>query len=85
LPSSGVSGRVLEALGPIVDASAELLRRAGEPFGGGPGPAEGPVFARTAPPAPEHEGEAETAPPARARAEDAGWDEVDELFRGGGH
>jgi hypothetical protein len=85
LPSIGVSARVLEALGTIVGASAEFLRRAGEPFGAGPGPAQGPVFARTARPAPEHERTVERAAPAAGdRAEDAEWDEVDELFRGGG-
>jgi hypothetical protein len=85
LPSTGVSGRVLEALGAIVGASAGFLRRAGEPFGAGPGPAEGPVFARTARPSPEHERMEElAAPAAERRAEEPGWDEVDELFRGGG-
>ncbi len=82
LPASGVSQRVLEALGRIVGVSADSLRRMGEALEpGGPGPAE-KVFARTAAPS-EYAAEpppAQASPAARPEAE---WDEVDELFRGG--
>ena len=82
LPSAGVSNRVLEALGRIVGASTEALRRAGEPLGEGPeaGGREA-VFARTA--RVEQAYEADQAPAAAAPAREAEWDEVDELFRGG--
>jgi acyl-CoA dehydrogenase len=44
----------------------------------------GTVFARTGRPAPEHERMEElSAPAAERRDEEPGWDEVDELFRGG--
>lgn len=84
LPSQGVSSRVLEALGAIVGASAEFLRQAGTPLGGGRLADEDIVYTRTAfqderfalgeqvPPAPRSPGAAEVE-----------WDEVDELFRGG--
>jgi hypothetical protein len=83
LPSAGVSGRVLDALAGIVGASAESLRRAGEPLSKEPPDgAKGAVFARKAPPAPGYAspGEALEAHAANRVAE---WDEVDELFRGG--
>jgi hypothetical protein len=82
LPSSGVSQRVLEALGQILGTSADALRRAGEGLGdvgGGAGsPDAPPAFARAAP--------ASAGSPAPARESDASddeWDDVDELFRGG--
>lgn len=85
LDAGGVSARVLEALGGIVGASAESLRRAGEAAAGRAGmaaPGE-PAFTRMQHPAPEYAQEraAEERAP-EAGAED--WDEVDELFRGGG-
>ena len=78
LPARGVSMRVLEALGEIVGASADALRRAGESARWpAPPPASAPVFARTAAGAPPAE-------PARAAERpDVEWDEVDQLFRGG--
>ncbi|MEK6327797.1 MAG: hypothetical protein AABM66_09810 [Actinomycetota bacterium] len=83
LPSAGVSSRVLEALAGIVGASAEALRRAGEPLSKEPsGEAEAAVFARRATPAPEYGSPGEAL---EAHDEDRAveWDEVDELFRGG--
>jgi hypothetical protein len=84
LASSGVSDRVLEALGRIVGESAAVLRAAGTlapppP----PPPAPGAAFARVAAPAPAFR--AAGGAPARARAEAAEpeRDEVDELFTGG--
>jgi hypothetical protein len=80
LPSGGVSSRVLDALGEIVGATGEFLRRAGEPLGTGGAPSPGEVYARTRKPgAPAVDGEAARpdARPAQAR------DEVDELFTGG--
>ena len=85
LPASGVSDRVLEALGEILGQSAAALRRAGGAFGRPPptSPATAPAaFARKGmaspgvPPADASEG-----PPAEAEPEQ--WDEVDRLFRGG--
>lgn len=79
LPASGVSERVLGALGEIVGESVASLRAAGEaltPFAG-----EGPgvrAFARRAEGDPVAEAQA-TALPAAA----SGPDEVDRLFRGG--
>ncbi len=72
---SGVSDRVLEALGAIVGASAERLRAAGLNIA--PPRAAGEVFGRsvTAAPAPA------SAPPRRQAGED--HDEVDQLFTGG--
>jgi hypothetical protein len=83
LPSAGVSGRVLEALGDMVGTSAEALRRAGEPLSGElAGEAENAVFARRARPAPEYAPPGETVKASAAdRIEE--WDEVDELFQGG--
>ena len=85
LEATGVSGRVLDALAGILGSSAESLRRLGEAVEGAAG--EGgvePAFTRR-----RAGGEAAGAPgeeAAAARAPDAGeeWDEVDELFRGGG-
>ncbi len=82
LPAEGVSGRVLDALGSILGQSAERLRAMGEALGpAGPPAEEGAVFARRAsmpaqPPA--------ALPEAAAPAASEEWDEVDQLFRGGG-
>jgi hypothetical protein len=87
LPADGVSDRVLGALGEIVGASAETLRRAGAAIAppAGAGPAEQAAFARTALPDPAYEGmESPTAPTGPADHPADAWDEVDELFRGGG-
>jgi hypothetical protein len=83
LPVEGISDRVLEALGAIVGRSAAGLRSAGRsmaPPGAGPAAAGG-VFARAATVDPAY---AEPATPATASASPgtAGWDDVDELFRG---
>jgi len=86
LPARGVSQRVLEALGEILDRSADALRRAGEGLAGGPAASGGATqtFARMASPAPA--AAAGPPPPAQtdaAAAPEDAWDEVDELFRGG--
>lgn len=83
LPATGVSERVLEALGGIVGASAERLRTMGGALSAaGPPAGSAPAFARTGSP-----GEEQAASPAAAVPTPAGeppeWDEVDELFRGG--
>lgn len=79
LPAAGVSDRVLEALGRIVGETAEALREAGSalrPSSEGPAAAPAAAFARRA--------YAEAAPsPEASAAQEARWDEVDELFRGG--
>jgi hypothetical protein len=80
LSASGVSRRVLIALGEIVGETVDALRSAGESLA----PPEdwrsaaSPVFARTAGWSPVLAPEGATKPP------DDQWDEVDELFRGGG-
>src|SRR3954452_3804002 len=79
LASSGVSDRVLEALGRIVGESAAVLRAAGT-LAPPPPPAPPAAFARVASPAPRF------ATAARAPgelAEPPPRDEVDELFTGG--
>jgi len=79
LPASGVSARVLEALGEIFGAPAEALRRAGEsPRGPASEQTDAVVFARVAP-APS----AEITPHSPGRPSEEQWDEVDQLFRGG--
>jgi hypothetical protein len=83
LPASGVSERVLAALGEIVGESVESLRAAGKalsPFASS-GPAAGAqAFARRA----EGESPAEpVAAAAAARTSAPEPDEVDRLFRGG--
>lgn len=87
LESAGVSDRVLDALGKIVGASVESLRRAGENLGEGKG-LEGHAdvaFTRMQHPAAEYSDADAPAGPAPARSPGAQeeWDEVDELFRGG--
>jgi hypothetical protein len=81
LPASGVSDRVLEALGQLVGETTQALRDAGRaltPSGQGPATAPAAAFARRAYGEPgAQEGAAAAAPP------EAEWDEVDELFRGG--
>ena len=85
LPASGVSDRVLEALGKLVGTSAAALRRAGraavEP--GGAAPASGEVFARRAQPAEELQDAIAALPAASAPAQPEESDEVDRLFTGG--
>jgi hypothetical protein len=80
LPAQGVSDRVLEALGQLVGEPAQALRQAGRaltPPGGGPATAPAAAFARRA------YGEPGAPKSVPAAAPEAGWDEVDELFRGG--
>jgi hypothetical protein len=80
LPAQGVSERVLEAIGQIVGESADALREAGRaltPPGEGQGAAPA-VFARRV-----YAELAETPAPGAAPPAAPGWDEVDELFRGG--
>jgi hypothetical protein len=84
LPSAGVAAKVFDALGSILDTTAETLRQAGEsvaPSAGGPDT----TFARMATPAQaeemvveDHLGQAD-----QQAANDQDWDEVDRLFRGG--
>ncbi len=88
LSSAGVSGRVLEALGAILGQSAERLRAMGDALGpAAPPAAPGAVFARQAPPPVADMAVGTPAPsaPAGGAGDEAetGWDEVDELFRGG--
>ena len=82
LAPSGVSSRVLEALGGIVGASAEALRGAGET--GDAGAAGGEVFARVGGPtgqvSPDVVGEVDVS---AADAPPAPPDELDRLFTGG--
>ena len=85
LPSVGVSQRVLQALSEIVDVSVERLRAAGRrvgPAGAGGGGGRGVRSQQRAgtagPPAPG------AASPVCDAAVAEPWDEVDELFRGGG-
>ncbi len=79
---------MLEALGGIVGASAESLRRAGQSLAEGvaSGGEADPAFARmTRGAASEADAAIEPAgqaSPARA-SEPGDWDEVDQLFRGG--
>ncbi len=83
LPSTGVSQRVLEALGAIVGESADALRRAGRAVGGAAdASAPGAVFARTARTQPQAMTSAPAAGPADPGTGDE-WDEVDDLFRDG--
>jgi hypothetical protein len=81
LPSGGVSDKVLEALAMLIGSTAAELRDAGAALGAGreARATAAEAFARTA------QVDAVAAPPAKDtdRAQEA-WDEVDELFRGGG-
>jgi hypothetical protein len=84
LPSGGVSTRVLEALGEIVGATGEFLRRAGQPLGAGGAPSPGEVYARASRPgAPAKDSEAADAAAEPAARPAEARDEVDELFTGG--
>lgn len=85
LESSGVSERVLAALGEIYGTSAEKLREFGEPLGGG-GLGDAPVMARLAKIDPDYAGaplEAPAADRAAPVAPAGDLDEIDELFTGG--
>lgn len=83
LPSSGVSQKALDALGAVLGTSGEFLRRIGEPFGEGAGPAEGPVFARTALADAAYDEVASPAAMASPADVDEGAQRIDELFTGG--
>ncbi len=83
LPAKGVSNRVLDAIGSIVGASGEALRRAGAAFPPGPPPTEGAALARTATPDEEYDSESSGAPAPASPAERTEMDEVDKLFTGG--
>ena len=78
LPPAGVSDRVLQALSEIVAVPVERLRAAGRQLAPPGAGSSGPVFARTASPM------AAPAVAAARRTQIPEWDEVDELFRGGG-
>jgi hypothetical protein len=84
LPATGVSTRVLEALGAIVGESGQRLRELGLAASGAGGIASGPqaTFARTATPDPELLDDASAGAPGATPAGDTGRDEVDELFTG---
>jgi hypothetical protein len=81
LPASGVSDRVLEALGRIVGESLEVLRSAGRATSSPPPMASGRAFARVASPAPEFAAPAAAAPPPAPQTD---RDEIDDLFAGHG-
>lgn len=89
LEASGVSSRVLEALSGIVGASAESLRRAGQSLAEGTALGEDRMDAaftrlQSRASAADAEMPATPASPGTARSpEQAEWDEVDQLFRGG--
>ncbi len=84
LPESGVSDTVLEALGKIVDSTADALRKAGQmPAPGPPRTDEGAVFARATYGEPAAEAPADTGELAARERPAEDWDEVDRLFRGG--
>jgi hypothetical protein len=73
---------VLEAMGSILGQSAERLRAMGGALGpAGPPAEEGAVFARRAKAPAE---QAAPAAPGAAPRPPEEWDDVDELFRGGG-
>lgn len=81
LPARGVSDRVLDALGQIVDETAQMLREAGQSLRAAPPPvppAAPAAFARRAYADAEGSGERIAAQEIPAGE----WDEVDELFRG---
>ncbi len=78
LPASGVSDRVLEALGRIVGESVEVLRAAGRATHTPPA-AGGAAFARVASPPPAFASPAAAAPPPIVE-----HDEIDDLFVGRG-
>ena len=81
LPASGVSDRVLEALGRILGERTERLREAGASLRGTRSGAEADVaFARLAEPDPDFAEAPAPLPPAPAA--DSRRDEVDELFTG---
>lgn len=83
LPSSGVSDRVLSALGNIVGETVESLKEAGRTITPSPAPGLGAagVFARQAQTSCNF-GDASANPGATESPGQAEWDEVDELFRG---
>jgi len=87
LESTGVSDRVLDALGRLVGASAESLRRAGQNLGQAVALEDraDAAFTRMQHAAPEYTDAdaAKTPAPARSLGTAEEWDEVDELFRGG--
>ena len=83
IPASGVSQRVLDALGEIVGVAAETIRSAGRTLGTGQAPAAGPAFARTTVADQSYATAKPMAAPAPEMEADEPWDEVDQLFRGG--
>jgi hypothetical protein len=78
LPADGVSDRVLEALGRVLDVAANRLREAGATAGEvAPGRSASVAFARVGSPDPAY---AEPGPPDPTPAPDAPRDAVDDLF-----
>jgi hypothetical protein len=76
LPATGVSDRVLEALGRVVGVTAERLREAGRAAGDvAPGEAAAAAFARVGSPDPRY-----VEPSDRPEPSPAERDEIDELF-----
>jgi hypothetical protein len=80
LPAGGVSDRALDALGQILGETAERLRDAGRSLAI---PAGGPDVALAALAYSMPIEAAPAARPAAAAVGGSGWDEVDQLFRGG--
>jgi hypothetical protein len=80
LTATGVSDRVLAALGELLGESAEALRAAGAALSPSAGADDSPAFARAALADPVAAPAASSAP---AAAADAQRDAVDELFTGG--
>jgi hypothetical protein len=77
LPATGVSDRVLEALGRVIGVGAERLREAGRATGGAPpGTAAAEAFARVGAPDPQYAEPVEPAPPSPTEPRD----EIDALF-----
>jgi hypothetical protein len=82
LSTTGVSSRVFDALGAILGESVARVRAAaGGIAESAASDASQGAFARMSAPAPELEAADADRSPAPAKEE---WDEVDELFRGGG-
>src|SRR4051794_11779779 len=82
LEPRGVSDRLLDALSELLGTTRERLREAAEALGPAAPPADDALFARTA--IPDADAAMGVPPaPAATQADAEGFDEVDELFRGG--
>jgi hypothetical protein len=84
LEPRGVSDRVLDALGDLLGTTRERLREAAEALGPAAPRADDALFTRTAIPDADARAAMGVPPaPAASQADVEGYDEVDELFRGG--